>query len=55
MDSSFLSSTKEVLDHFQVAEQQGLSTQQVRRATEKYGRNGTVYLLVYHFSQESIN
>ena len=45
MDSSFLSSTQEALAYFKVDEQQGLSIQQVRQATEKYGRNGTVDLL----------
>lgn len=43
MDASYLSSTNEALEHFQVKEQQGLSEQQVQRATEKYGRNGTVH------------
>ena len=46
MESSFLSSTQEALGYFQVDEHQGLSGQEVRKATEKYGRNGTVYLLV---------
>ncbi len=45
MDSSFLSSTEQALDHFKVDEHQGLSAQQVQKATERYGRNGTVYLL----------
>jgi len=41
MESSYLSSPDEVLDHFNVQAQQGLSEQQVRQATQKYGRNGT--------------
>lgn len=47
MDSSFLLSTEEALGHFKVDEHQGLSSEQVQKATEKYGRNGTVYLLIY--------
>lgn len=43
MDSSFLSSTEEALEHFEVVEHHGLSAQQVQKATEKYGRNGTVH------------
>lgn len=41
MVSFFLSSTKEALEHFNVEEHNGLSAQQVEKATEKYGRNGT--------------
>jgi len=43
MDYSFLSSTEETLEHFDVEEHQGLSAHQVQEATEKYGRNGTVH------------
>ena len=43
MDASYLSSTEEALEHFKVNEDQGLSEQQVRKALEKYGRNGTVH------------
>ena len=45
MESSFLSSAEVALGHFSVDEHQGLSLQQVQKATEKYGRNGTVHLL----------
>lgn len=43
MDASYLSSTEEALEHFKVNENQGLSEQQVQKALEKYGRNGTVH------------
>lgn len=43
MDASYLSSTEQSLEHFQVDEQQGLSEQQAQRSLEKYGRNGTVH------------
>ena len=46
MESSFLSSAEEALEYFQVDEHQGLSGHEVLKATEKYGRNGTVYLLI---------
>ncbi|MCJ1455842.1 hypothetical protein MMC28_006199 [Mycoblastus sanguinarius] len=39
METAYLSSTEEALDHFQVGEQEGLSDQQVRKAIQKYGRN----------------
>ncbi|KAL9131850.1 MAG: hypothetical protein Q9217_000296 [Psora testacea] len=39
MNSAYLLSTEEALAHFSVKEQQGLSDQQVRTATQKYGRN----------------
>ena len=43
MDASYLASTEEALQHFQVNEHQGLSEKQVQRALAKYGRNGTVH------------
>ncbi len=43
MDSLFLSSVEEALEHFKVREHQGLSAEQVEKATEIYGRNGTVH------------
>ena len=43
MDASYLSSTEQALEYFEVNENQGLSEQQVQRALEKYGRNGTVH------------
>ena len=43
MDTPYLLSTEEALEHFQVNEQQGLSEQQVQRSLEKYGPNGTVH------------
>ena len=43
MDNSYLCSTEQALEHFQVDEQEGLSEQQVRRSLDKYGRNGTVH------------
>lgn len=43
MDTPYLLSTEEALEHFQVSEQQGLSEQQAQRSLEKYGRNGTIH------------
>jgi len=40
MDRSFILSTTEVLKHFEVSEEGGLSLQQVVLAREKYGSNG---------------
>lgn len=42
MDAAYLFSPEDALDRFGVAEQEGLSDSQVQRATEKYGRNGTI-------------
>ncbi len=39
MESAYTCSAKEVLDHFQVDEQNGLSGSQVQEALQKYGRN----------------
>lgn len=55
MDSAFLSSTQEVLKHFQVAEQDGLSDTQVRLALEKFGHNGTVHLLALRIASTANN
>jgi hypothetical protein len=43
MEAAYLSSTQQALQHFGVSESQGLSDIQVQKATEKYGRNGTVH------------
>jgi hypothetical protein len=43
MEASFLSTVEETLEFFQVDEQQGLSDQDVQKALERYGRNGTVH------------
>lgn len=43
MENTYIYSPEEVLNHFHVEEQLGLSDQQVHNATEKYGRNGTVH------------
>ena len=43
MEAAYLSSPEEALDYFGVTEQHGLSDSQVQKATDKYGRNGTVY------------
>ena len=40
MEASYLSSTQDVLDHFQVRETDGLSDLRVQNAVKKYGRNG---------------
>jgi P-type Ca2+ transporter type 2A len=40
MDQSFILSTTEVLKHFEVTEEGGLSSQQVVLSREKYGSNG---------------
>lgn len=47
MEVAYLASPKEALGHFGVVEQEGLSDIQVQKATDKYGRNGTVYPRVY--------
>lgn len=44
MEASYLASTKEALDYFQVSEQSGLTDSQVRQSTENYGRNGMLGL-----------
>ena len=43
MEASFLVSTEEALEHFHVDETQGLSEEQVKKALETYGPNGTVH------------
>ena len=43
MDAAFLASISEALEFFEVEEQKGLDDRQVKQATEKYGRNGTVH------------
>ena len=43
MDASYLSSTEQALEYFEVNENQGLSEQKVQKALGKYGRNGTVH------------
>lgn len=48
MEASYLRSTQEVLEYFQVTEQNGLSDLSVQKATTKYGRNGTG--LLEHFN-----
>ena len=40
MEASYLSSTEDCLQYFQVTESKGLSDAQVQDATKKYGRNG---------------
>lgn len=40
MDNAFTRTPQEVLAHFQVTEQGGLSNQAVVASREKYGRNG---------------
>ena len=44
MKAAFLSTPEEVLKHFQVTEQDGLSGEQVKQALAKFGRNGIVSL-----------
>ena len=44
METSFLVSTDEALDHFDVSEYSGLSARQVAEATREYGRNGMLLL-----------
>ena len=50
MEASFLVSTEEALEHFHVDETQGLSEEQVKKALEKYGPNGTVH---HHISNHA--
>ena len=45
MDTAYLVSAKEALDHFKVAESQGLSDFQAQESAAKYGRNGKQILL----------
>lgn len=40
MEQAFLSSPSQVLEHFHVAEDEGLSSRQILASREKYGRNG---------------
>jgi Ca2+ transporting ATPase len=40
MENAFTKTPAEALRHFQVAEQQGLSAQQVNSLRETHGRNG---------------
>lgn len=40
MDDAFLRSPQEVLKHFNVSQQAGLSERAVEAAREKHGRNG---------------
>jgi len=40
MDDAYVRSTSEVLDHFHVSEQSGLSDKQVISSEARYGRNG---------------
>lgn len=40
MENAFARSTGEILKHFAVSEQTGLSEAQVKENTEKYGKNG---------------
>lgn len=51
MDTAYLSSTEQALQHFEVNESQGLSDRQVQKATEKYGRNGIVHAYALNFKQ----
>ena len=44
MEAAYLSTPEEVLRHFQVTEQDGLSDRQVKQALATFGRNGTVSL-----------
>lgn len=55
MDNSYLFSTEKALQHFKVNEHQGLSEQQVQRALEKYGRNGTVHRRISNQKQDRAN
>lgn len=41
MDGAFARSTDDVLQHFQVSPERGLSEAQVKASLEKHGRNGT--------------
>lgn len=52
MEASYLSSPEEALRYFDVTEQDGLSDAQVRHATDKYGRNGTVHLRGIAFEEQ---
>jgi len=40
MENAYVYSPQQILEHFGVSEQKGLSDVQVQIAQEKYGRNG---------------
>jgi len=42
MEAAYLSTTQEVLKHFEVAEEKGLLDEQVKLSLARHGRNGTV-------------
>ena len=48
MDDAFFRSTDEVLNYFGTDPKNGLSDQQVKENTKKYGKNGMKY---YYFIQ----
>lgn len=51
MEQSYTKSVDEVLEYFSLDEQTGLSDDQVKRATEKYGPNGMYcYFILVDFS-----
>ena len=51
MEASFVHSTQEALEYFQVTEQNGLSDLSVRKATAKYGRNGIGLLEIFNSAE----
>lgn len=52
MDNAYVQSTSDVLAHFRVAEQEGLSSQQVKQARETYGPNCKRARTFYHYLGE---
>jgi len=52
MEAAYLSTTQEVLKHFEVVVERGLSDEQAKTSLAKYGRNGNVYQ-VYAPGQQS--
>lgn len=55
MEAAYLSSTDEVLNHFQVDEHTGLSDGQAETNRDKFGRNGTVLHHTAHPGQSRAN
>jgi len=51
MDNSFVKTSDEVLKHFNVTINDGLSTEQVEKNVEEYGKNGIIYIyIILNFS-----
>jgi Ca2+ transporting ATPase len=54
MDDAHAKSWEEVLQHFGVEAEKGLSLDQVKRHQEKYGANGETCILATYFSHYTL-